>query len=114
MNKDYGLPLLTVVVPVYNGGEHIENTVKNILNTDYPPIELLLIDDGSTDDSSFLCRKLEASDKRLRYLRQENGGIAAARNKGLESAAGEYICFCDQDDLVEPFMYRKVVEHMIK
>lgn len=114
MNKDYGLPLLTVVVPVYNGREHIENTVKNILNTDYPPIELLLIDDGSTDDSSFLCRKLEASDKRLRYLRQENGGIAAARNKGLESAAGEYICFCDQDDLVEPFMYRKVVEHMIK
>lgn len=114
MVKDHGLPLLTVVVPVYNGGEHIENTINQILGSDYPRIELLLIDDGSTDESPSICRKWEASDKRLRYVRQENGGIAAARNKGLEAAAGEYICFCDQDDLVEPYIYRKVLEHMLK
>ena len=108
------LPLLTVVVPVYNGREHIKNTVKNILHADYPQVELLLVDDGSTDESPMICKALTASDKRIRYLRQENSGIAAARNKGLKEAEGEYICFCDQDDLVEPFMYSKVLEHMIK
>ncbi len=114
MKKNDELPLLTVVVPVYNGGKQIENAIKNILGADYPQIELLLIDDGSTDESSHLCKKAAASDKRVRYIRQENGGIASARNKGLASAKGEYICFCDQDDWVEPFMYKRLLEHMRK
>lgn len=114
MGKKIELPLLTIVVPVYNGKDYVRDTVKNILKADYPQIELLLVDDGSTDESPIICKGLMEADGRIRYIRQENSGIAAARNKGLNMAAGEYICFCDQDDFVEPFMYSKVLGHMIK
>lgn len=114
MEKENRFPLLTVVIPVYNGGDYIKNTTKNILHSDYPQIELLLVDDGSVDETPFLCKELAETEPRIRYLRQENNGIAAARNKGLRFAKGEYICFCDQDDYVEPFMYSELISHMQK
>jgi len=112
MKAENRLPLLTVVVPVYNGEKYIKEITKNILGTDYPQIELLLVDDGSVDETPVLCKGLAETDSRIRYIRQENSGIAAARNKGLQFAKGEYICFSDQDDSVEPFMYSELLTHM--
>ena len=103
-------PLLTVVVPVYNGEKYIRKTMESILQSEYTEIELLLIDDGSTDGSSEICQKYQMRDRRIRYVRTENYGIVGARNKGLELAEGEYICFCDQDDFVESFMYKDILE----
>lgn len=97
--------LISVIIPVYNGEEHLSETIDAVLNSDYKEIELLLIDDGSTDSSSDICREYSWNDSRVRYIRQKNGGIVAARNRGLEEATGEYICFCDQDDITAKNMY---------
>lgn len=93
-------PMLTAIIPVYNGGEKLKKTLENILQMKYHELEIILIDDGSIDNSSRICREYEALDKRFHYIKQENQGIAASRNKGLELAKGEYVCFWDQDDIV--------------
>lgn len=106
-------PLLSVIIPVYNGADHLEETITHIEKSEYKNLEILVIDDGSTDDSSAIVVGLMQKDERIRYLHQENRGIPAARNMGIEKAAGKYICFCDQDDIVEPCMYSKLIEKMI-
>lgn len=106
-------PLLTVVVPVYNGEKYIGQTIEYILRAEYEELELLLIDDGSMDKSGSICKSHQKKDKRVHYVRTENRGIVQARNKGLEMATGEYICFCDQDDVVEAFMYKEIMKKMI-
>lgn len=106
--------LLTVVIPIYNGEKIIEKTVKNILNSTYEEMEIILVDDGSLDASGEVCRRLEQKDSRVRYIYKENGGISSARNIGLQQARGSYICFCDQDDEVETQMYAKVIGRMLK
>lgn len=103
---------LSIIIPVYNGEQHIEKTVRNLLNSSYRNLELLLIDDGSTDDSFALCQKLAETDARIRVCHKENGGIGDARNFGLEHATGDYIGFCDQDDEVSKDMYRKMLERL--
>ncbi len=106
-------PLLTVVVPVYNGEKYIKKTIECILKSEYRELELLLIDDGSTDGSSSICQSCQMQDKRIRYVKTENQGIVRARNKGLELAEGEYVCFCDQDDFVEAFMYKEILAKIL-
>lgn len=100
---------LSIIIPVYNGELHIENTVRNILNSSYQNLELLLIDDGSSDGSFAMCQKLAAVDSRIQAYHKENGGIGDARNFGLAHATGDYIGFCDQDDKVSNEMYRKML-----
>lgn len=100
MKREKRTPTLTAVIPIYNGEKNLSENLNNILQIKYPSLELILIDDGSSDRSSIICREYEARDKRIRYIRQENQGIAASRNRGLELARGEYICFWDQDDIV--------------
>ena len=113
MNTMDKTPLLTVVVPVYNGEKYIEQTIRYIENSEYKQLEILLIDDGSTDRSGRLCQEYQKQDERIRYVHMENTGIVGARNKGLELAQGEYICFCDQDDVTEPFMYKEILVKML-
>ena len=98
-------PLLTAVMPIYNGERHLRETLDHIVKIQARDMELLLIDDGSTDASGAICREYEALDARIRYVRQENQGIAASRNRGLALAGGEYVCFWDQDDIVIPENY---------
>lgn len=105
-------PLLSVVVPVYNGERYLQDTIESILNASCKDFELLLVDDGSLDGSAGICARYGDKDKRIRYIYQENGGIVSARNKGLSAALGEYICFCDQDDIVEPLMYERLLHKM--
>ncbi|MDE6739508.1 MAG: glycosyltransferase [Lachnospiraceae bacterium] len=98
-------PLLTAVMPIYNGERHLRETLERIVKIQEQDMELLLIDDGSTDASGAICREYETLDRRIRYIRQDNQGIAGSRNRGIELARGEYICFWDQDDIVLPEGY---------
>lgn len=103
---------LSIIVPVYNGERYIENTVHNLLTSSYRNLELLLIDDGSSDKSLALCQKLAKTDSRIQVYHKENGGIGDARNFGLTNATGDYIGFCDQDDKVSSEMYQKMLERI--
>ncbi len=94
--------LLSVIVPVYNGADVVSNLTDSVLKIKRDDLELILIDDGSTDDTPAVCRKIAEADPRCKVLRQENRGVSAARNAGLEVARGEYIYFCDCDDEVIP------------
>lgn len=106
-------PKLSIIIPVYNGENHIKNTVQNLLNSSYRNLELLLIDDGSTDGSLALCKKLAESDSRIKVYHKTNGGIGDARNFGLAHATGDYIGFCDQDDEVSEAMYQKMLSRIV-
>lgn len=104
MNK-----LLSIIVPVYNAGDYLSPLVKSILEQTYSDIELLLIDDGSTDGSGALCDNLALKDKRIFVIHKKNGGQSSARNEGLMYAKGEFIAFADNDDIVHPDMYKDLI-----
>lgn len=106
-------PKLSIIIPIYNGEKHIENTVRNLLASSYQNLELLLIDDGSTDGSLALCQKMAESDSRIKVFHKENGGIGDARNFGLAHSTGDYIGFCDQDDEVSEDMYQKMISRIV-
>lgn len=93
---------VTIIVPVYNARQHLGACVNSILAQTHPKIEVILIDDGSTDGSSEICDAFSRADQRVRVVHQENGGIASAQNAGLARATGNYITFCDNDDLLHP------------
>lgn len=96
--------LVSVIMPVYNGEEYLFKSIISVLRQTYKDLELLLIDDGSTDKSEIVIRKVIAENKNryIRYIKQENLGISAARNRGLKEADGDFVAFIDQDDQMEP------------
>ena len=106
-------PLVTVIVPVYNAENFLEKTVSSIRAQTYSPLEILLVDDGSKDDSLALCKKIAKKDARIRVLHKENGGAASARNLGVQNARGEYIGFVDSDDLILPDMYENMMNAVL-
>ncbi len=89
---------ITVVVPMYNSEKYIERCLKSICNQSYQNLEIIVIDDGSTDNSKFIVEKLQESDSRINYFYQENKGPGLARNVGIENGIGKYISFIDSDD----------------
>lgn len=101
--------LLSVIVPAYNGERFLAETLESILKSTYKNLEVLLIDDGSTDRTGEICKEYMSSDKRIKYYFQENQGIVGARNRGLQEAKGEFVTFCDQDDLVVETHYSLAV-----
>lgn len=103
---------VSVVIPLYNGERYIENTVNNVLGSDYKNIEVLIIDDGSTDNSFAICEQIRQIDDRIVIYRKKNGGVVSARNYGAAVADGEYLCFCDQDDIIDRNCYTKQVERI--
>ena len=107
--------LISVIVPVYNTREYLEKCVFSILNQTYKNLEIILVDDGSTDGSSGLCDELEMTDSRVKVIHKKNGGVVSARLKGLEYAKGEYGILIDSDDWIEPEMiselYKSAVEN---
>lgn len=90
--------LVTVIVPVYNTIKYLRECVNSIVNQTYSNLEILLIDDGSTDKSLELCYQFEKKDNRIRVIHKNNEGLGLTRNKGLEFASGKYVCFIDSDD----------------
>lgn len=94
-------PLITVIVPVYRTKEYLSKCVESILTQSFTNFELLLINDGSPDNSGDICDDYALKDERVCVFHKENGGVSSARNLGLENAKGEYICFIDSDDWIE-------------
>lgn len=98
-------PLISVIVPIYNSCEYIEQTAKRLAGQTYKNMEFIFVDDGSTDGSSELCDKIAEKDSRFVIIHQKNSGVCAARNAGIAAAKGEYIGFCDADDIPYEDMY---------
>lgn len=99
-NRHTASPLISVIVPVYNAEKTLRQCVDSILGQDYRDFELLLIDDGSKDDSPAICDEYARQDERVHVLHKPNGGVSSARNLGLENAHGEWISFVDSDDFL--------------
>jgi len=104
--------LISVIVPVYNIAAYLDKCVKSLLAQTFENIEIILVDDGSTDGSGELCDGLKKTDKRIKVFHKENGGVSSARNMGLMNASGNLIGFCDGDDYVEPNMYKTLYDNM--
>lgn len=96
---------ISAIVPVFNVAGYLPQCVDSILSQDYGNLEVILIDDGSTDGSGEICDRYAALDSRVRVIHQKNGGAAAAKNAGLRLATGEYLAFADSDDYLEPGAY---------
>lgn len=102
--------MISVIVPVYNRKETLERCVQSLLKQTFPDLEIILVDDGSTDGSGTVCNALSREDLRIRVIHKENGGVSSARNAGIEAAKGEYLMFTDSDDYAEPEMAEKLLE----
>ena len=109
-----GKPLISVIVPVYNGEKYLKECIHSILNQTYENIELLIVDDGSTDESWKIILKESSNDDRICIYSQENGGVSRARNCALEHAVGEYVFFVDQDDVLSKFCIDYFVTLILK
>ena len=88
----------SVIVPIYKVEKYLPQCIESVLRQTFTDFELILVDDGSPDNCGAVCKKYEASDKRVRVITRENGGLSAARNSGIAAANGEYIIFLDSDD----------------
>ena len=110
--------LISVIIPIYNVKKYLKRCIKGVLAQTYTNLEIILIDDGSTDGSSELCDELFNSDKRIVVFHKENGGIASARNYGIRAANGDYVCFIDPDDIVDEdyveFLHDTIKKYKVK
>lgn len=97
--------MISVIIPVYNTKQYLQSCLDSLLSQTYTDLELLFVDDGSTDGSDELLDAFAARDSRIRVIHQENGGVCAARNRGIEEAKGDYLSFIDSDDTLEPDLY---------
>lgn len=100
--------LISVIVPVYNVEKYLDKCIQSILGQTYSNLEVLLIDDGSTDSSGAICDKYAAQDSRVRVFHKPNGGVSSARNLGLDNARGEWVGWVDSDDYISADMYEKL------
>ncbi len=115
MDNTLNNPLISIIVPVYNVEKYLEMSVRSIINQTYSNLEIILVDDGSTDKSGELCDRLADDDGRIKVIHQENKGLGAARNTGINHMAGNYLMFIDSDDELETnaveILYSKIIEH---
>lgn len=93
-------PIFSVIIPVYNAERHLKACVDSVLHQTFGNFEILLIDDGSKDESAMICDKYALIDARIKVIHKDNGGVSSARNLGLDKAVGDWICFVDSDDSV--------------
>lgn len=106
--------LISIIVPIYNTEEYLLRCVNSLRAQVYSRLEIILVDDGSTDGSGELCDRLASEDARIRVLHKENGGSSSARNLGISVAKGEYIGFVDSDDYVDADMYEKLQDALCR
>ena len=104
------LELVTIIIPVFNGEKYIAKCLGSVLTQTYQELEIIIIDDGSTDNTVNVVKKIISGDKRVQLISQENAGVSSARNKGLEIATGKYVAFIDADDWVD----REYISALVK
>ena len=105
--------LISIIVPVYNAEKYLEECVESIISQTYKNIEVLLINDGSMDNSAKICDQYAARDTRIKVIHKENGGVSSTRNKGLDVAQGEYVIFVDADDFLAEECVADLLENSI-
>ena len=103
--------VISIIVPVYNAEKTLDRCVKSLVSQTYPNIEIILVNDGSKDNSLALCRQYAGEDPRIVVIDKPNGGVSSARNTGLDAATGEFVMFCDSDDWVQPEWCRCLRDH---
>lgn len=102
--------MISIIVPVYNSEKYIDRCLDSILNQTYKDLEIVLVNDGSNDQSLKILENYALRDTRIKVVNQENKGVAAARNTGLDNATGDYILYVDSDDWIENNMVERMVE----
>lgn len=110
MNGKQGL--ISIIIPVYNVEQYLERCIQSVISQTYSCIEVLLIDDGSTDGSGPICDRWAVQDRRVKVFHKKNGGASSARNLGLANAQGEFIAFVDSDDYIKEDMYEELLKGM--
>ena len=104
--------LISVIIPVYNVEKYVEKTVRSILNNAYPNIEVICVNDGSTDNSLSVLQVIAQTDERVKVFDKQNGGVTSARLYGLEQARGTWISFIDGDDTIDTDMYERLIANV--
>lgn len=107
------LGLVSVVIPVYNVEDYLKECLDSVINQSYRYLQIILINDGSTDTSRFICDEYRKKDDRVKVIHKENGGLSEARNVGLENSIGEYVVFVDSDDYIHKDFIRILLENLI-
>ena len=103
------VPKISIIVPVYRCEPYISRCIESILNQTFTDFELILVNDGSPDKSGDICDEYAEKDNRISVIHQENKGASAARNRGIAEAIGEYLMFCDSDDMVSPMWVERLI-----
>jgi len=106
-------PLISIIIPIYNAETYLEKCINSVISQTYSNLEIIIVDDGSTDGSPDICDDYANNEKRIVVIHKNNGGVSSARNKGLDVAKGEYIGFVDSDDYLEFDMYEKLYNSLI-
>ena len=107
-------PLISIIIPIYNAEKYIERCIESIQKQTYSNLDIILVNDGSTDSSALICDKYANTDKRIQVIHKENKGAYEARNTGLKLAKGEYIAFVDSDDHIHPDMISSLYQAIIR
>lgn len=105
---------ISIIVPIYNAEKELQICIESIQRQTYKELEIILVDDGSTDRSNIICQRYASQDKRIRVIKKENGGVSSARNIGIKEATGKYIQFVDSDDYIELNCCQTLIEAMKK
>lgn len=105
---------LSIIVPIYNCDKYLEECIESIINQTFKNFELILVDDGSTDNSGSICDFYKDKDKRVRVIHKKNGGVSSSRNVGINLAIGKYVGFVDSDDIINRNMYKIMLEAINK
>lgn len=108
------MPKVSIIVPIYNKEHYLEKSINSLLDQTLIDFEVILVNDGSVDNSLDICKKFASQDKRIKVIDQKNGGVSVARNTGLETAKGDYIAFLDPDDWVEQNMYSSMYNNCVE
>ena len=104
--------LLSVIVPVYNVNNYLERCINSILEQNYQNMEIILVDDGSTDGSSIICDNYSKRYENIKVIHKQNGGLSSARNTGIDNCSGRYISFIDSDDWIDKEMFSEMIAQL--
>lgn len=102
--------MVSIIIPVYNGEKYIEECINSCIKQSYRDIEIIIVDDGSSDSTISICETLERKDNRIVIIRKKNGGVSSARNMGIDVCSGEFIMFLDSDDYIVPNLVEKIMD----
>ena len=114
MNKGIECHKVSIIVPVYNVEKYLKRCINSLINQTLQDIEIIVVDDGSTDNSGQIIKEYQEKNSNIKYYKKENGGLSDARNYGMKYAPSEYIAFLDSDDFVDKTMYEKMYNKAIE